>query len=58
MSYKLLCWDPAHAVTFHFNNLNDLARTSAPGIVSCWRALGLPVVMMGVAGCGHTREEF
>lgn len=37
----MLCWDPAHAVPSHFNNLNDLAGTSAPGIVSSRRALGL-----------------
>lgn len=52
MSYKLLCWDAAHAVPSRFNNLNDLARTSAPGIVSPWRALGLrwDGEWLGVAG--------
>uniref|UniRef100_A0A674H139 Uncharacterized protein n=1 Tax=Taeniopygia guttata TaxID=59729 RepID=A0A674H139_TAEGU len=55
MSYKLLCWDPAHAVTSHFNNLNDLARTSAPGIVSSWRALGLR--WDGNDGCGRLRAD-
>lgn len=57
MSYKLLCWDPAHAVPSHFNNLNDLARSSAPGAVSCWRG-SVGTGRDGCAGCGHTWEGF
>lgn len=48
MNYKLLCWDPAHAVRSHFSNLNDLARSSAPVLSHAgearlgWAGMGVP----------------